>query len=115
MLKTSPGSAFSPLLSTLFVVLAAAVLSAAPSKKIFVGVITDDMCATKAGHSTMRMGSNDAECTQACVDAHGSFYVLFDGKTAYTLSDQKKPQAFAGQKVKVTGTLDPAKRLIVVD
>lgn len=73
------------------------------------------MCATKAGHAAMRMGSNDAECTHACVDAHGSFYVLYDGKTAYTLSDQKKPQAFAGQKVKVVGTLDPAKRLIVVE
>jgi hypothetical protein len=101
--------------SALLVVLAAAVLSAAPPRRTFVGVITDDMCATKAGHAAMRMGSNDAECTHACVDAHGSFYVLYDGKTAYTLSDQKKPQAFAGQKVKVVGTLDPAKRLIVVE
>ena len=63
----------------------------------------------------MRMGSNDAECTHACVDAHGSFYVLYDGKTAYTLTDQKKPQAFAGQKVKITGTLDSAKHLIVIE
>jgi hypothetical protein len=78
-------------------------------------VITDDMCATKAGHSAMRMGSNDAECTIACVDAHGSFYVLYDGKTAYTLSDQKAPQQFAGRKVKVTGTLDQSKRMIVVE
>jgi len=63
----------------------------------------------------MRMGPNDAECTQACVDAHGSFYVLFDGKRAYTLSDQKKPQAFAGRKVRVVGTLDQSKRTIVVE
>jgi hypothetical protein len=96
-------------------ILAAATVSAAPRKQIFRGVITDDMCATKAGHAAMRMGSNDAECTNACVDAHGSFYVLYDGKTAYTLSDQKKPQPFAGQKVKVVGTLDPSKRLIVVE
>ena len=101
--------------SLLLVFVALATLSAAPQKRTFTGVITDDMCATKAGHATMRMGSNDAECTHACVDAHGSFYVLYDGKTAYTLTDQKKPQAFAGQKVKITGTLDPAKHLIVIE
>jgi len=94
--------------------LAIAVLSAPPRKQTFVGVITDDMCATKAGHAAMRMGSNDAECTNACVDAHGSFYVLYDGKTAYTLSDQKTPQQFAGRKVRVTGALDAAGRTIVV-
>jgi hypothetical protein len=48
------------------------------------------------------------------IDAHGSFYVLYDGKTAYTLSDQKTPQQFAGRKVRVTGTLDAAGRTIVV-
>src|SRR5712691_3334481 len=91
-----------------------AVLSAAPRKQTFTGVITDDMCATKAGHAAMRMGPTDAECTHACVDAHGSFYVLYDGKTEYTLSDQKKPQPFAGQKVKVVGSLDATGRTIVV-
>jgi hypothetical protein len=101
--------------SALLVFAALATLSAAPAKRTFSGVITDDMCANKAGHAAMRMGSNDAECTNACVDAHGSFYVLYDGKTAYTLSDQKKPQAFAGQKVRVVGTLDPSKRTIAVE
>ena len=95
--------------------LAIAVLSSAPQKQVFAGVITDDMCATKAGHAAMRMGPTDAECTIACVDAHGSFYVLYNGKTAYTLSDQKKPQEFAGQKVRVTGTLDKTKRMILVE
>ena len=102
-------------LLALFVVLAAAVLSAAPATKVFVGVITDDMCATKAGHATMRMGSNDAECTHACVDAHGSQYVLYDGKTAYWLSDQQTPVQFAGRKVKVVGALDPKTKTIQVD
>jgi hypothetical protein len=101
--------------SALLVVLAVAAVSAAPRKQTFVGVITDDMCATKAGHAAMRMGPTDAECTNACVDAHGSFYVLFDGKTEFTLSDQKKPQQFAGRKVKVTGTLDPKGTTILVD
>ena len=97
------------------VFLALATLSAATSKRTFTGVITDDMCATKAGHATMRMGSNDAECTLACVDAHGASYVLFDGKTAYKLSDQTKPQQFAGRKVRVVGTLDLKTRTIQVD
>jgi len=96
------------------VLAAVAALSAAPSKKVFVGVITDDMCANKAGHAAMRMGPTDAECTNACVDAHGSFYVLYDGKTEYTLSDQKTPQQFAGRKVKVVGSLDAAGKTIVV-
>jgi hypothetical protein len=97
------------------ILLAVAVASAAPRKQVFVGVITDDMCATKAGHSTMRMGSNDAECTIACVDAHGAQYVLYDGKTVYPLSDQKTPIQFAGRKVKVAGTMDLKTRTIQVD
>jgi hypothetical protein len=107
-------SALSPQLSALFVVLATAVLSAASPKKVFVGVITDDMCATQAGHATMKMGSTDAECTIACVDAHGAQYVLYDGKTAYSLSDQRTPQQFAGRRVKVTGTLNEKNKTILV-
>ena len=63
----------------------------------------------------MRMGSNDAECTIACIDAHGAQYVLYDGNDAYTLSDQKTPQKFAGKKVTVTGTLDVKTKTIQVD
>jgi hypothetical protein len=100
--------------SLLFAFLAFATLSAASPKRTFVGVITDDMCATKAGHATMRMGSTDAECTIACVDAHGAQYVLYDGKTAYSLSDQRTPQQFAGQRVKVTGTLNEKNKTILV-
>jgi len=114
-LETSGTLGTSFVKSLLFSVLAITALSAAPSKRIFVGVITDDMCATKAGHATMRMGSNDAECTHACVDAHGSQYVLYDGKTVYWLSDQRTPVQFAGQKVKVTGTLDLKSKTIQVD
>jgi hypothetical protein len=101
--------------SLLLVFLAFATFSAAPAKRTFTGVITDEMCATRAGHATMRMGSNDAECTIACVDAHGAQYVLYDGKTVYALSDQKTPIQFAGRKVKVVGTLDLKTRTIQVD
>jgi len=89
----------------LILLTALASLSAAPSAHTFTGVITDDMCA-KAGHASMRMGPTDADCTRACVDLHGAAFVLYDGKTLYRLSDAKKADAFAGQKVKVVGALD---------
>jgi hypothetical protein len=61
------------------------------------------------------MGSTDAECTNACVDAHGAVYVLYDGKTAYTLSGRQTLEKFAGQKVNVIGVLDAKTRTIEVD
>jgi len=89
-------------------------LSSAQGKRTFVGAITDGMCAA-ADHSKMRMGSNDAECTIACVDAHGAAYVLYDGKDVYTLSDQKTPEKFAGRKVSVVGTLNAGTKAIQVE
>jgi hypothetical protein len=94
--------------------LAAAALSAAPAKQTFAGIITDNMCA-KDGHSRMRMGPTDAECTIACIAAHGAMYVLYDGKDVYTLSDQRTPEKFAGQKVRVVGTLDTRTKTIQVE
>jgi hypothetical protein len=89
-------------------------LAVAQTKRTFTGIITDSMCST-GDHSRMRMGSNDAECTKACVEAHGASYVLYDGQTAYTLSDQKMPEKFAGQKVTVAGTLDAKTSMIHLD
>ena len=93
--------------------LAVAALSAAPGKQTFTGTITDSMCAN-AGHSQMRMGPTDAECTIACISAHGATYVLYDGKDVYTLSDQQTPEKFAAQKVRVAGTLDAKTNTIQV-
>ena len=94
--------------------LAVAVLSAAQGKQTFTGTIADDMCG-KADHSQMRMGPTDAECTLACIDVHGATYVLYDGKDVYTLSDQRTPEKFAAQKVRVIGTLDSKTKTIQVD
>jgi hypothetical protein len=94
--------------------LAIATLSAAPGTQIFTGTITDSECAN-ADHSHMRMGSTDAECTVACVSAHGAAYVLYDGKEVYTLGTQRPPEKFAAKKVTVTGTLDTKTRTIQVD
>jgi len=100
-----------PLILSLLII---STLSAAQGKQRFTGIITDSMCAT-GDHSRMRMGSNDAECTIACIDAHGATYVLYDGKEAYTLSDQQTPQKFAGKKVNVSGTLNAGTKTIQVD
>ena len=97
-----------------FSLLAVAALSAAQGKQTFTGIITDNMCA-KADHSQMRMGPTDAECTIACIDIHGATYVLYDGKDVYTLSDQRTPEKFAAQKVRVIGTLDAKTKTIQVD
>ena len=94
--------------------IAGAALSAAPDKETLTGIITDDMCA-KADHSQMRMGPTDAECTMACISAHGATYVLYDGKDVFALSDQQTPEKFAAQKVRVTGTLDAKTKTIQVD
>lgn len=88
-------------------------LSAGQREQTFTGIISDDMCAT-AGHAAMRMGPTDAECTQACVMIHGASYVLVDGKTVYLLSDQRRPEQFAAQRVRVTGTLDDKTKTIAV-
>ena len=98
----------------IFNLLAIAALVAAPGKQSFTGIITDDVCA-KADHSQMRMGPTDAECAIACIDAHGASYVLYDGKNAYTLTDQRTPEKFAGQKVRIIGTLDIKTKTIQVD
>ena len=47
----------------------------------------------------------DAKCVTACVK-DGSKYALIVGDNVYELSDQKTPEKFAAQKVKVTGTLN---------
>ena len=94
--------------------LAVAALSAAPRKQTFTGIITDSMCP-QAVHSHMRMGPTDAECTVACIDVHGATYVLYDSKVVYALSNQRTPERFAGQRVKVVGTLDAKTKTIQVD
>jgi hypothetical protein len=95
-------------------VLAAAALCAAPAQQSFTGTVTDDMCP-KADHSQMQMGPTDADCANACATVHGAAYVLYDGKDAYKLSDQRAAEKFAAKKVKVLGTLDSKAKVIQVD
>jgi hypothetical protein len=91
----------------------------------FTGEIMDAACAGGGSHAGMLKEhgmagkENDPAakkmCTLDCVKA-GSTFVLYDSatKTAYKLDDQKKPMAFAGANVKVTGTLNKATTTIHV-
>ena len=88
--------------------------SAAPTPQKFTGTITDSECAD-ANHSRMRMGPTDAECAVACAEEHSASYLLYDGKVAYALSNQKAPAQFAARKVTVTGTLDAKTKTIQVE
>jgi hypothetical protein len=86
--------------------LVALTLGGAQQTQTFVGVVSDEMCALD--HAAMRMGPTDAECTHACVEEHGTAYVLADDTRVYRLGDQGRAKPFAGRKVKVVGTLDAA-------
>ena len=103
-----------PIPAIIFSLLLVASFVAGQAKQKFTGTITDAMCPT-GDHSSMRMGPTDAECTMACVRSHGAAFVLFDGKSAYNLSDQKSPEQFAGKKVTVMGTLNAKTMTIQMD
>jgi hypothetical protein len=94
--------------------LAAVAMTGAQKPQTFTGTISDDMCS-RADHSQMRMGSTSAECANACVSAHGASYVLFDGKSTYTLAGRQPFEKFAGQRVRVVGGLDAKTATIQVE
>jgi hypothetical protein len=83
--------------------LATGISLAAPKgkEKSFTGQISDEMCGLKH-----MMAGGAKQCTLECVDG-GSKFVLADPEhqKVYDLSDQEKPKQFAGEKVKITGTL----------
>jgi hypothetical protein len=54
----------------------------------------------------MMPGESDKDCTLECVKGGSKFILIDSSGKIYQLSDQKKPVAFAGAKVKVTGTLN---------
>jgi hypothetical protein len=86
---------------TALILFTAALMGAAPGQT-FTGVITDSMCG--ADHKMMNI-SPDSKCARECAKSSGVKYALNDGKNVYKLSDQATPAHFAGQKVKITGTL----------
>ena len=83
-----------------------------PGEKTFVGIVTDTRCA--ASHRNLS-GLALRQCVQSCVGSATQVkYALYDGRNVYTLSDQKMPEAFTAQRVKLTGVLDRATRVLHV-
>lgn len=98
---------------TLAVFFSAAALVAAANQQTFVGVITDTMCG--ADHKAMNI-SPESKCVKECIRLDKNVkHALYDGKNVYTLSDQQSPEAFAAQKVKITGKLFQKTRILQVD
>lgn len=85
----------------------------------FTGDIMDSNCAKMGSHAAMEKEHgmpNAKACTLGCVKG-GAKLVLYNTATkmTYELDDQKKPEAFAGEKVQVKGTLDSASNTIHVE
>ena len=85
----------------------------------FTGEIMDSQCAKMGSHEHMMKMHTDVktskQCTLACVKMGGKF-VLFDPatKTVYQLDDQQKTMAFAGEQVKIMGSLNASTNTIHV-
>lgn len=77
--------------------------ASAAAIETFSGIVTDTRCGAK--HSA-KVGLSAADCTRACVHA-GEHFALVDGEKAYTLTgDAVALKRLAGDRVKVTGTLN---------
>ena len=95
-----------------FVTLSWALQSDQGGLRTFSGEVMDDLCAKDKTHAKMMdqmksMGNDPSVCSKKCVEL-GAKYVLYDQQkdTVYGLADQDKVEAFAGHKVRISGTLE---------
>jgi hypothetical protein len=91
--------------------------------KVFTGEIGDTQCAMRVhsndkSHTEMLkvpdVGKTATDCTLYCIKNRGGRFVLETKKDVYHLDKQDLAEPYAGQKVKVTGTLDPQTQTIQV-
>ena len=90
---------------------AGGLIAGSANEQTLSGVITDSMCGKD--HAMMKVAP-DSKCVLECVKG-SSKYALFDGTNIYVLSDQKSPSQFAGQRVKIAGTLFEKTKILKVD
>lgn len=91
----------------------------------FRGEIGDTQCALNIhsltrSHTEMleskKMGGTAGDCATYCVKYLGGDLVLSSKNDVYRLDNQDKARLYAGQKVKITGTLESKSKTIhVVD
>lgn len=81
----------------------------APAPQTFTGEVTESLCPKN--HDDMmkemkNMRMDKVTCERTCIQM-GAKYTLYDAAKdqVYRLDDPKKIEPFAGQKVRVTGTL----------
>ena len=89
----------------------------------FEGEIADSQCATGV-HSLSRShkemidmghaGSTAEDCTRYCVHSRGGRYVLLTKHDVFKLDNQDLAEKYAGQKIKLIGTLDSNTKMIQV-
>ena len=101
-------------------ILAGAVMASAANKTVFTGEVSDSQCAMNV-HSLSRsheemikkstLGTDAASCARACI-RRGGEWVLRDGDDVYRLKNQAGIELYAGEKVRVTGTVDPNTNMI---
>jgi hypothetical protein len=87
----------------------------AQNSHLFQGEISDSQCAHNApvlarSHEEMlkskSLKGTSYTCAAYCV-RHGSYLVLASGKDVYAVDRSDLVLSFKGQKVRLTGTLDP--------
>ena len=87
----------------------------------FRGEIGDTQCALNVhsmtrSHAEMlkskKMGGTPGACASYCVQYLGGDFVLSSKNEVYRLDNQEKVRLFAGQKVKITGTLESKTKII---
>src|SRR6266849_5574077 len=91
--------------------------------KVFTGEIGDSQCAMNVhsldkSHLEMlkvkSVGKTAADCTLYCIMNRGGRYVLQYKDKVYRLDKPELVEPYAGQKVRVIGTLDPQTETIEV-
>lgn len=97
--------------------------TASDGQRTFVGEVSDSQCAMNV-HSLTRshqemlksksMGGSAAECAIYCVRYLGGDYVLSSKTDVFRLDDQGQAAKFAGQAVKLVGTLGPKNMIHVI-
>ena len=83
---------------------------------VFHGEVSDSQCALNV-HSLTRshqemlksksMGGTSRTCSEYCIEHLGGYLVLSAGNNVYRLDRPDLIHGFEGQKVKITGVLDP--------
>ncbi len=89
--------------------------------RTFRGEISDSQCAMNVhslthSHQEMLkskgMGGTSALCSTHCAKQMGGEFVLSAGKEVYRLDNQPEAEKFAGQRVKISGTLNAKTKTI---